>query len=99
MLIKKKYNNLILLEIRAEGSTMFFIIEEAKETVLFLSIKIFFSFWYNININMIQYNMLNEKLSNSQLNKMKSPIKNGTEVALNFSSNIIGDSNDKKCSS
>ena len=48
---------------------------------------------------MIQYNMLNEKLSNSQLNKMKSPIKNGTEVALNFSSNIIGDSNDKKCSS
>ena len=73
---------------------MFFIIEEAKETVLFLSIMIFFSFWYNININMIQYNMLNEKLSNSQLNKMKSPIKNGTELTLNFSSNIIGDSND-----
>ena len=50
---------------------------------------------------MIQYNMLNElannrneKLSNSQLNKMKSPIKNGTELTLNFSSNIIGDSND-----
>ena len=71
---------------------MFFIIEEA--TVLFLSIMILFSFWYNININMIQYNMLNEKLSNSQLNKMKSPIKNGTELTLNFSSNIIGDSND-----
>ena len=70
---------------------MFFIIEEA--TVLFLSIMILFSFWYNININMIQYNMLNEKLSNSQLNKMKSPIKNGTELTLNFSSNIIGDSN------
>ena len=94
MLIKKKYNNAILLEIRAEGSTMFFFIEEAKETVLFLSIMILFSFWYNININMIQYNMLNEKLSNSQLNKMKSPIKNGTELTLNFSSNIIGDSND-----
>ena len=73
---------------------MFFFIEEAKETVLFLSIMILFSFWYNININMIQYNMLNEKLSNSQLNKMKSPIKNGTELTLNFSSNIIGDSND-----
>ena len=71
---------------------MFFIIEEA--TVLFLSIMILFSFWYNININMIQYNMLNEKLSNSQLNKMKSPMKNGTELTLNFSSNIIGDSND-----
>ena len=73
---------------------MFFFIEEAKETVLFLSIMILFSFWYNININMIQYNMLNEKLSNSQLNKMKSPTKNGTELTLNFSSNIIGDSND-----
>ena len=97
--MKKKYNNSILLEIRAEGSTMFFIIEEAKETVLFLSIMILFSFWFNINMNMIQYNMLNEKLSNSQLNKMKSPIKNSTEVTLNFSSNIIGDSNDKKFSS
>ena len=73
---------------------MFFIIEEAKETGLFLSIMILFSFWFNINMNMIQYNMLNEKLSNSQLNKMKSPIKNGTELTLNFSSNIIGDSND-----
>ena len=48
---------------------------------------------------MIQYNTLNVKLSNSQLNKMKSPIKNSTEVTLNFSSNIIGDSNDKKFSS
>ena len=48
---------------------------------------------------MIQYNMLNENLSNSQLNKMKSPIKNSTEVTFNFSSNIIGDPNDKKFSS
>ena len=44
---------------------------------------------------MIQYNTLNVKLSNSQLNKMKSPIQNGTEVTLNLSSNIIGDSNGK----
>ena len=44
---------------------------------------------------MIQYNTLNVKLSNSQLNKMKSPIQNGTEVTLNLSSNIIGHSNDK----
>ena len=31
---------------------------------------------------MTQYNTLNVKLSNSQLNKLKSRIKNGTEVTL-----------------
>ena len=40
---------------------------------------------------MTQYNSLNVKLSNSQLNKFKSPIKNETEVVLRLSSNIIGD--------
>ena len=44
---------------------------------------------------MTQYNMLNVKLSTSQLNKLKSGIKNGTEVTLNLSSNLIGSSNDK----
>ena len=44
---------------------------------------------------MIQYNMLNVELSNSQLNKLKSGIKNGTEVTLNLSSNVIGNSNDE----
>ena len=34
-------------------------------------------------------------MSNSQLNKLKSVIKNGTQVTLNLSSNIAGDSNDK----
>ena len=43
---------------------------------------------------MIHCNTLNEKLSNSQLNKLKSGIKNGTEVNLNLSSNLIGNSND-----
>ena len=33
-------------------------------------------------------------MSNSQLNKLKSRIKNGTEVTLKLSSNVIGDSND-----
>ena len=33
-------------------------------------------------------------MPNSQLNKLKSGIKNGTEVTLNLSSNVIGDSND-----
>ena len=38
------------------------------------------------------YNTLNVKLSNSQLNTLKSDIKNGTEVTLNLSSNVIGNS-------
>ena len=42
---------------------------------------------------MTQYNTLNLKLSNSQLNKLKSGMKNGTEVSLKLSSNVTGDSN------
>ena len=44
---------------------------------------------------MAQYNTLNVKLSNSKLNKLKSGIKNGTEVTLNLPSNLIGNSNDE----
>ena len=40
---------------------------------------------------MTKYNKLNVKLSNSQLNKLKSTIKNETEVVLRLSSNKIGD--------
>ena len=40
---------------------------------------------------MTQCNSLNVKLSNSQLNKLKSAIKNETEVVLRLSSNMIGD--------
>ena len=36
-------------------------------------------------------NSLNGKLSNSQFNKLKSAIKNETEVVLRLSSNMIGD--------
>ena len=39
---------------------------------------------------MTQYNSLNVKLSDSQLNKLKSAIKNETEVFLWLSSNMIG---------
>ena len=38
---------------------------------------------------MTQYNSLYVKLSNSQLNKLKSAIKNETEVLLRLSSKII----------
>ena len=44
---------------------------------------------------MTQYNMLNVKLSNSHLSKLKSGIKNGTEVTLNLSSNLIRNSSDE----
>ena len=44
---------------------------------------------------MTQYNTLNVKLSISQLNKLKSATKNGAEVTLNLSSNLIGNSNDE----
>ena len=44
---------------------------------------------------MTQYNILNVKLSNSQLNKLKSGIKNGTEINSKLLSNVVGDSNDE----
>ena len=44
---------------------------------------------------MTQYNSLNVKLSNSQLNKLKSSIKNKIDVVLRISSNMVGNSNDK----
>ena len=44
---------------------------------------------------MTKYNSLNVKLSNSQLNKLKSAIKNGTDVILRLSSNMIGNSDDE----
>ena len=43
---------------------------------------------------MTQYNSLNVKLSNSQLSKLKSAIKNENDVALRLSSNMVGNSND-----
>ena len=44
---------------------------------------------------MTQYNSLNVKLSNSQLNKLKSAIKNGTDFVLMLSSNMVGNSDDE----
>ena len=40
---------------------------------------------------MTQYNSLNVKLSHSQLNKLKSAIRNKIEVVLRLLSNMIGD--------
>ena len=44
---------------------------------------------------MTQYNRLNVKLSNSQLNKLKFAKNNETEVVLRLSPSMIGDSNDE----
>ena len=44
---------------------------------------------------MTQYNRLNIKLSNSQLNKLKSAIKNQNDVVIRLSPKIIRESNDK----
>ena len=50
--------------------------------------KVYFNFY---QYKMTQYNSLNVKLSNSQLNKFKSAIKNKTDVVLRLSSNMTGD--------
>ena len=44
---------------------------------------------------MSQYNSLNVKLSNSQLNKLKSAMKNEIDVILRLLSNMIGNSDDE----
>ena len=44
---------------------------------------------------MTQYNSLNVKLSNSQLNKLKSATKNESHIVLRLSSNMVGNSADE----
>ena len=44
---------------------------------------------------MTQYNSLDVKLSNSQVDKLKSAIKNETEIILRLKSNMIGNSYDE----
>ena len=82
---------------------MLLIIEEAKETVLDFSqgtVKVCeYNFiesnsieWFNFyQYKMMQYNSLNVKLSDSQLNKLKSAIKKKAEVVLRLSSSTVDD--------
>ena len=44
---------------------------------------------------MTQYNTLNVKLSNLQLNQLNPGIKNGTEITLEVSLNVVSESNDE----
>ena len=43
---------------------------------------------------MTQYNSLNVRVSDSQLNKLKSVIENETDIVLRISSGMVGNSND-----
>ena len=81
---------------RAGNTRVYIILEEAKETILDFSqgtVKVL-QIFNLIYIKMTQYNSLNVKLSNSQLNKLKSSIKNETNVVLRISSNMVSNSND-----
>ena len=83
---------------RAGNTRVYFILEEAKETILDFSqgtVKVLClnTCVYN-TYKMTQYNSLNVKLSNSQLSKLKSSIKNETDVVLRISSNVVSNSND-----
>lgn len=51
--------------------------------------------WYNINVKWDQYNILQMKLSNLQLKKLKSPATNDSKVSVKLLSNVIRDSNDE----
>ena len=44
---------------------------------------------------MTQYNSINAKFSNFQLNILKSAMENAAEVTLKLSSNVIGDFDDE----
>ena len=73
----------------SQQATIFFIIKEAKKAVLIFSqktVKFFFFFCSNTS---------NVKFSHPQLKKLKLVIKNGIEVTLIFSSNVVSDSNDE----
>ena len=87
------------------GNTiMFFILTEVKKIILSFSQEIvkvletcslFILLRYNIIIKMTQYNIVNIKLSNSQLKNLKSATKNETEVTLKLLLNIIGNLNNE----
>ena len=64
-----------------------FSLGNVRELLLYFSLV---KYQYKIT----EYNNLNVKFSNSQLNKLKSGIKNGTEAALNLSLNVIREFND-----
>ena len=83
MLIKK----IILLEIYLNKQQFSSLLKKQKKTVLIFSQKtVNFFFFFCSNTS-------NVKFSHSQLKKLKLVIKNGIEVTLILSSNVVSDSN------
>ena len=60
-----------------------------------MTVLLFYFVLIEYRYEMTQYNILNVKLSTSQLNMLQSGIKNGTEVTLKFSLNFLGDSHNE----
>ena len=85
---------------RAGNTRIYFILEEAQETVLDFSegtVIVLLLYLTSYQFKMTHYNSLNVKLSISQLNRLKSAsaIKNETEVVLRLSSNMVSNSDDE----
>ena len=77
-----------------------FLIEETKLLILGFSqgsVRVLWTFFVLIQYydKITKWNNLHVKLSNSQLNKLKSGIKISTHVNLNLLSNSVGESNDE----
>ena len=86
-------------EVNAD-TIMLFISEEAKESILDLSkrmvgVRKFVFALIQYQYKMTQYNTLNVKLSNSQLNNLELEIKDGIGITLNLSSNVVRGSYDE----
>ena len=110
MLLQKQNNKLILAAPKAkqqinstknveQQATIFSIIEEGKEFQIFdKELEKYSNFYFLLLDKMTEYNTLNVKLSNFQLNKLKAGIKVNTEVTLETSSNIVGEYKDENVS-
>ena len=104
MLILEQFGKLILMQIyiaqeiqecflflKKEKNCFGYFTMNSKSFVNVLCNNLVYLMWYQDK--MTQYNSL--KLSNSQHNKLKSSIKNETEVILGLSSNMIDNSDDQ----
>ena len=101
MPIQEQFNKLISQQIQMKMMVQqcFLLLKKQKKLLLNFHKEKFYecnSIEYKVQFNFYQYKMtqhnsLNVKLSNSQLNKLKSSIKNETDVVLRLSSNMIGD--------
>ena len=107
MLLQKQNNKLILAAPKAkqqinstknveQQATIFSIIEEGKEFQIFdKELEKYSNFYFLLLDKMTEYNTLNVKLSNFQLNKLKAATKVNTEVTLETSPNVVGDYKDE----